>query len=304
MSTPMYEPLRVAPPLTENHVRMAWVLRAREAGRKALDAALAAPRQASQYMTRAVHALRLDRAVSWLRRVAARVVRPAAAVAARLGRSGLVAGAAAVASSPTGRAALSSVGRLAGKALSWLARTAYSGLDRLLRCFGRIGNQTADKLFVGVVSLGGKVAAVAAPVVHRVARLSDPETPQARVVSAICRSYLLHRVLKGFVGNVWLRLLVEAVLVPAVVDSRLATSARGVLRQARTRAQRLQEQAQVVVDLQRQEAQAEQLALAVDLQDLPVAAGMETVQLPDLPGDVPVPGNRAERRAAQRKRPQ
>lgn len=300
MST-MYEPLRVAPPLTNNHVRMAWTLRAREAARKALDAALAVPRRAAQYVTRAVRALRLDGAVSWLRRVLGRVARPLAAISSRLGRPGLVAGAVAAVTSPTGRSLLGSVVHLDSKGLYWMARTAYSGFDRVLRCFGRVGNAAADKLFAGVVSLGGKVAAVAAPVVHRVARLSDPETPQARIVSALCRSYLLHRLLKGFVGNVWLRLLIEVVLVPAVVDSRMAVWARGVLHEARTRAQRLQEQAQVVVDLQRQEAaQTEQMLLPTELQDLPVAAGGESLTAPS--SDMPVPANRAERRAAQRKR--
>jgi hypothetical protein len=303
MSTPLYEPLRVTPPLTTNHVRMAWVLRAQEAGRKALDAALAAPRKVAGYLRRAVHALHLDAAASWLRRIALRAARPLVAVASRLGTSGVLAGATALITSRTGRSLLNSTLRATGRTLSWTARAAYSLLDRGLRCFGRVGNQAADKLFGGVVSLGGKVAAVAAPVVHRVARLSNPAAPQARVVSALCRSYLLHRLLKGFVGNPWLRLLIEAVLIPAVIDSRLAVWLRGVLQEARTRAQTLQEQARVVVELQRQEtAQAEQLLLPTELTDLPVAAGAEDVQLPV--AEIPAPGNRAERRAAQRKRPQ
>ncbi len=94
-------------------------------------------------------------------------------------------------------------------------------LDRVLPRFGKVGNKAADKLFAGIVSLGGKVAAVAAPVVHRVARLSDPATTQARVLSGICQSYVVHKMLKGFIGNPWLRLGVELVLVPAVLDSRL-----------------------------------------------------------------------------------
>lgn len=304
MSAPLYEPLRVAPPLTDNHVRMAWVLKAREAGRKALEAALSVPRRAAGYLSRAVHAMHLDAAVSWLRRVALRAARPLNAIVTRLGTSGVLAAAAAVVTSPTGRALMNSALRAIGKALGWIARTAYNALDRGLRCFGSLGNKAADKLFAGVVSVGGKVAAVAAPVVHRVARLSDPETAQARVISALCRSYLLHRLLKGFVSNIWLRLLIEAVLIPAVVDSRLAAWGRGVLREARTRAQGLQEQAQVVVDLERQQAaQVMQLLLPVDLPDHPVAAGLKDGQVPDPAREVPAPGNRAERRAAQRKRP-
>ncbi len=51
--------------------------------------------------------------------------------------------------------------------------------------------------------LGGKVASLASPVVHRLACLSDPNTPQARLLSALCRSFLMHRVIKGTVLNVW-----------------------------------------------------------------------------------------------------
>jgi hypothetical protein len=98
-------------------------------------------------------------------------------VTRHLGRSGLLAAVTAVVNSPTGRAVVDSAARTLGKTLSWLARTSYSGLDRGLRCFGAAGTKVADKLFAGVVALDGKVATVAAPVVHRVARLSDPATP-------------------------------------------------------------------------------------------------------------------------------
>ena len=55
-------------------------------------------------------------------------------------------------------------------------------------------------------------------------------------------------------------------------------------------------------DLQRREAsQTEQLLLPTDLQNMPVAAGLEDVQLSEPVTEVPVPGNRAERRAAQHK---
>ncbi len=36
MSIPMYEPLYVAPPITEQHVCMAWLLQARQAARQGL----------------------------------------------------------------------------------------------------------------------------------------------------------------------------------------------------------------------------------------------------------------------------
>ena len=293
MSAPMYEPLQAVPPLTENHVKMAWLLQARHAARTALDAALAVPRRAAGYVSRLIHRLHLDSAACWLRRAVARLAQPLKAASSALGKTGLLAAAAGIVTSPTGRAVLNSTGRTVGKLIGWTARETYSGLDRVLRCFGKVGNKAADTLFAGIVSLGGKVATVAAPVVHRVARLSDPSTTQARVLSGICQSYVIHKLLKGFIGNGWLRLAVELVVVPAVLDSRLWAWTRGALVEARTRAHRLREQAQVLVDLEQQGA--EQLLLIPDLEDIHVVTTL----------DEPVPTNRAERRAAQRgKRPQ
>ena len=294
MSAQLFEPLQAVPPLTENHVKMAWLLQVQQAARAALDAALAVPRKAAGYVGRVIHKLHLDSAASWLRRMAVRLGQPLRAAGSVLGRTGLLAAAAGVLTSPTGRAVLNGVGRLLGKAVGWIARKTYSGIDRVLRCFGQVGNKAADKLFAGVVSLGGKVATVAAPVVHRVARLSDPTTSQARVLSGICQSYVVHKLLKGFIGNAWLRLAVELVLVPAVLDSRLWSWTRGALVEARTRAQRLREQAQVLVDLERQD-DGQVLLVPDDLEEVHVVTTL----------DEPVPTNRAERRAAERsKRPQ
>ncbi len=290
MSTPMYEPLYAAPPITEQHVRMAWVLQARQAARRALDAVLAAPRRAAGYVSRLAHRLHLDAALSWLRRSASHATRPLSSVTHHLGRSGLLAAVTTVVTSPTGRAVVDSTARTVGRILSWLARTAYSGVDRGLRCFGAGGNKVADKLFAGVVALGGKVTTVVAPVVHRVARLSDPATPQVRLLSALCRSYVLHRTLTALVGNAWLRLLVEAVLVPAVLDSRLVAQLRAAVQQARVRAERLQEQADTLAVLELQEP-----AVAPQAEDLPA-----TVDEAEDLDDALVPSNRAERRAAQR----
>ena len=294
MSAQMYEPLQAVAPLTENHVKMAWLLQVQQAARAALDAALAVPRKAAGYVGRVIHKLHLDSAAAWLRRMAVRLGQPLRAAGSVLGRTGLLAAAAGVLTSPTGRAVLNGVGRLLGKAVGWIARKTYSGIDRVLRCFGQVGNKAADKLFAGVVSLGGKVATVAAPVVHRVARLSDPTTSQARVLSGICQSYVVHKLLKAFAGNAWLRLAVELVLVPAVLDSRLWSWTRGALVEARARAQRLQEQTQVLVDLESQD-DGQVLLVPDDLEEVHVVTTLNE----------PVPSNRAERRAAERsKRPQ
>ena len=212
-----------------------------------------------------------------------------------LGRTGRLAAVTGLVTSPTGRAALNSAGRLLGKVIGWSARKAYSGIDRVLRCFGKVGNKAADKLFAGVVSLGGKLATVATPVVHRVARLSDPNTAQARALSGICRSYVIHKVLKGVIANAWLRLLVELVVLPAVLDSRIWAWMREALVAARTRTDKPQEQAQVLVDLERRQDEAEQLLLVPD----------DLHDVHDVTALLHGPSNRAERRAAARaKHPQ
>jgi hypothetical protein len=109
-------------------------------------------------------------------------------------------------------------------------------------------------------------------------------------LSALCRSYVLHRTLQACVGNAWLRLLVEAVLVPAVLDSRLVAQLRAAVQEARVRAERLQEQADTLAVLEVQEP-----AVVPEAEDLPAAVN----KAGDLDNAL-VPSNRAERRAAQR----
>ncbi len=55
---PSYEPLGLPPPL-EQHSRLAWLLTVRRLARRALDAALAAPRSAAQYVGRLYRSTRL-----------------------------------------------------------------------------------------------------------------------------------------------------------------------------------------------------------------------------------------------------
>lgn len=296
MSAQMYERLRVVPPLTDNHIKMDWLLRVRRGVRAAFDAALAVPRKAAFYVSRLIQKLHLDSAASWLRRAAARLAQPLKSASSVLGWTGWLASVTGLATSPFGRAALNRGGRLLGKIIGWTARKTYSGIDRVLRCFGKVGNKAADKLFAGVVSLGGKIATVATPVVHRVARLSEPNTAQARALSGICRSFVIHNLLKGFIGNAWLRLLIELVVLPACLDSRLLAGVRGALAKARARTRKPQEQDHVAAeDLERQPDEGDQLVLIPDV--------MEDVDVVTSLPQGPVPSNRAERRAAQRVRP-
>ena len=207
-----------------------------------------------------------------------------------LGWTGWVASVTGLATSATGRAALNSGGRLLGKLVGGAARKTYSGIDRVLRCFGKAGNNAADKLFAGVVSLGGKIAIVATPVVHRVARLSEPNTAQARAWSGVCRSFVIHKLLKGFVGNAWLRLLIELVVLPGWLETRLLAWVRAAL--ARARARTAQDEGQEGAGSVRHAEDGDQLVLIPDVLD----EGHGVTHLLK----EPVPSNRAERRAAQR----
>ena len=87
MSAQSYEPLRLFPPPTQNQTQMAWLLRAREAARRAFDAALAVPRKAAGVIGRVLHKLHLNKAASALRRLASKLFRPIAAAIVRCGAS-------------------------------------------------------------------------------------------------------------------------------------------------------------------------------------------------------------------------
>ncbi len=262
----------------------------RDVARAAYDAAVSAPHRAAGYVKRLVQSASMSRAGQWLRRVLTPIVRPLPAVAARSSRTWIGA-AVAVVSSPTGRAVIDAAAGLLGKGLRWLASSSYDLVDRGLRLFGKPGNKVADNLFSGSVSLGGRLAGIAAPVVHRVARLSDPATPHVRVIGALSRSYVLHRLCKSLFGNSVLQVAMEAALIPAVLDSRLAAWLRTVLRQIRTRAEALRAQEAVVAELP---------TIAEVVDDHVAEQLLNEASMQDEVLETPVPMNRAERRAAER----
>lgn len=279
MSIPMHDPLRVVPPPTYIKTRMSWLLRLRRAARRGLDAALAVPRAAAGYMSRLTGYLRLQGTLRFLQNRTARVIRPLGGLGQRLGGSGAAAAVIVLLTSDSGRAIVRRTGRAVGRGLSWIGRTAYGLVDRCLRCLGRPGQKAADALFSVTVRFGGRLAVVAAPVVHQVAGLTDPTSPFLRLLSGLSRSYLLHRLVKGVVSNRLLRSVAEAVMVPAILDSRLVVWLRDQVRQTRVR----------VEALRRQEDDVDQLPL-LDEDNQPVVEDWEP----------PIPSNRADRRAAQR----
>lgn len=300
MSAQTYEPLRVVPPL-ETKQRVAWLLTLRHQARRAFDAVLAVPRKAATYVASLFRSSGMAGAASWLRGSLARIGRPLMTAAARLGRTGVLAGVTSIVTSPTGQAVIRKVGGFLGRALGWVARKTYSLVDRGLRCFGRTGNKAADALFSGVVSLGGKLASLAAPVVYRVARFADAQTPQARLLNSIARSYVLHRLFKALIANPYLRLLIEGFVIPVLVDSRVGQWVRQQVRTVRLRATSLREQTEKMSPQSTDGVNGSRGADRPDTGYEPPMASGEDVPMPLwLVDEDLTPFNRAERRAAQR----
>lgn len=298
MSAQPYEPLRLAPPL-DQHSRLGWLLSIRRLARRAWDAALAAPRSAAGYVGRLYRSTPLTGGGSWLRRAAGRLLKPLVTITSRLGKTGLVAGLLTVATSPTARRLIKKAGSTCVRGLSWLAGGIYSGIDRGLRLFGKPGNKVADALFAVVVQVGGHIALVAAPVVHRVARLTDPQAPHIQVLTGISRSFLLHRLLKALISNGLVRVLVEGLAMPALLDSKIAHWLRGQFGILRARAAGLQEQAvtvsQLPVEGRETPSRISNTSSSRSRPDnSPATVGRSVVD------DDLEPSNRAERRAQQR----
>ncbi len=114
-----------------------------------------------------------------------------------------------------------------------------------------------------------------------------------RLVAGLARSFLLHRLLKRFVRNGLVRLLLEAVVIPTVVDSRPAQWLQAQLHRLWLRVQHLREQAAQAARAAEQEASAERPRRAApDDGPRPGSDGQKP--------DGPAPSNRAERRAQRR----
>ena len=112
------------------------------------------------------------------------------------------------------------------------------------------------------------------------------------MIGALSRSYVLHRLCKGLFGNSVLQVAMEAALIPAVLDSRLAVWLRTVLRQIRTRAEALKAQDAVVAELP--------TVTETVVQDQAIEQLLDEEELEEQLVETPVPMNRAERRAAER----
>lgn len=298
-----YEALRAVPPLDQK-VQMGWLLSARLAAQKAWNAALSAPRKAAGYLARLVQSAHLGGALSWLRSALTGVTSPLLMIGRRLGKTGIAAAVTAIVTDPTCRQLLGKGVAVLARGVGAAAKLAYRAVDGGLRCFGAPGKKAADALFAMSVTAVGKVTSVAGPTFRTVARWSDPRTAQTRVVSGIARTYVLHRALRALVGNTFARLLIEGLLAPALVDSRLASWLRRQVAVIRQRAMHLQEQTEALSQPAAQPRTAPEGSASPELPyEPPMAAGEDLAMPLWLVDEDLTPSNRAERRAQQRTKP-
>lgn len=288
-----YEPLRAVPPITETDRRFAYALWFREQAARAYDAVVSAPRKAATYAARLAEKLHLTGPLAWLRQRASALLRPIAGLPGRFGPSGTAAAITTILTSPRGQAVLGKAASVIARAASWVGHTTYGLVDRGLRLFGETGARAADALSDVLVAGGGRVAVLMAPVVYRVARLTDPETPWVRLIAGISRSYLLHRALKLLIANPFARLVVEGLVSLAALDTRVSGWARSLTRQLRVRYVSLREQAAATYTRGRTE-KAKPAGQPSPASPLDMPTWVPEAGVPD--EELLRPSNRAERR--------
>ncbi len=295
-----HEPLRAVPSLDGQRRRFALLLQLKNAVHTARDAAAVTSGQAAAFLARLMTRLHLQTPLSWVRSSAARVSSTAGLVARRLGMSGAAAAAVAVLTSPTARRALRplvTATARTGQSIVWAAaRTA----DRGLRLFGAPGSRVADALGRQVAHLQVRLDQLLAPLARDRAGLLDPAAAHVRLVAGLARSYLLHLLLRASIRSTVLRLLVEGVVLPLLVNSRLSQSLRSIVTSPHASAP-----ADRPAGPEAPEAGAAATGPKLPPTD-PTAAGPEATGGPSAsdedeePPAAPEPLNRAERRAQQR----
>ncbi len=224
-----YEPLRAVPPLDGQRLRFALLLQLKDGLHAARDAAAVAGGQAAGFLARLVTRLHLQTPLGWVRSTTARVISTAGLVARRLGMSGAAAAAVAILTSPTAQRALRPLVTATASTAQSMLRTAAGTADRGLRLFGAPGHRAADALSRQVAHLQVRLDQLLAPLARRWAWLVHPAAAHVRLVAGLARSYLLHLLLRTTVRSTVLRLLVEGVVLPLLVNSRLGQSLRSVV---------------------------------------------------------------------------
>ncbi len=294
-SSSAYEPLRAAPPLDGQRRRFALLLQLKDAVHTARDAAAVATSKAAAFLARLATRLHLQTPLGWVRRTASRVLSTATLLARSLGRTGAAAAAVAVVTSPTGRSALRPLVAAIASATRRGTRTAARSVDCTLRLCGSPGHQAANHLGAQRTRVQVQLDELLASLTTGGAGLLKVDAPPARLVAGLARSYLLHLALRATIRNTAVRLLVEGVVIPLVVSSRLG---RWPERPA----------GPDVPDQPPTGPAAPKAGPAAGPERRPAdlkAADPQVTELPTLPAEddglaAPEPVNRAERRAQQR----
>ncbi len=228
-SSSAYEPLRAVPPLDGQRRRFALLLQLKDAVHTARNAAAVASGQAAAFLARLVTRLHLQTPLGWVRSTTAHVISTGGLVARRLGTSGAAAAAVAVLTSPTAQRALRPLVTATASTGQSVLRGAARTADRGLRLFGAPGHRAADALGTRLVALQVRLDQLLAPLARRRAELLHPAAAHVRLVAGLARSYLLHVTLRATIRSTVLRLLVEGVLLPLLINSRLIQSPRSLV---------------------------------------------------------------------------
>jgi hypothetical protein len=222
MSTATYErPLRVVPDIPATKARFASLLALRDAAYRAFDKALSLPRSAIRWAVdlfhRWVEATGTVDVISWLSaraRDAADLFRTA----------GIVPSALAVLSTPPIAAAAGRVAKFIGRGLVRVAKAAWTGLKGLLNRCGTTGTRVAEGLGRAGTYVADAVTTVAQhPMMAPLARALRATLTLVRPVSW---GFVTHRLLGALVPIVWIRAVVQLLVMPFLVDSSLAGNVR------------------------------------------------------------------------------
>jgi len=227
MSTATYQrPLNAVPDVPPStKARFASLLALRDAAYRAFDKALSLPHSAIRWAIslfhRWVEAAGGVGAISWLSarsRDAAGVVRTVGVLPAAL----------AVLSTPPMAAAAGRMARFVGRGLRALASSAWRGIKGLLNRCGSTGARIVEGLGRAGTRVVDAVEAIAQhPMMAPIARALQTTLGLARPVSW---GVVVHRLLGALVPIVWLRAVVELLVMPFVVDSNLAVNVRDSVR--------------------------------------------------------------------------
>jgi len=283
MSTATYErPLYAVPNVPPStRARFASLLALRDAAYRAFDKALSLPRSAIRWAIdlfhRWVEATGSLGVLSWLSaraRDAAGLFRTA----------GIVPSALAVLSTPPVAAAAVRVAKFAGRGVVRVAKAVWTGLKGLLNRCGSTGTRIAEGLGRAGTHVADAVTTVAQhPIMVPVAKAVKATLALVRPVSW---GFVTHRLLGALVPIVWLRAVVELLVMPFLVDSTLAGNVRDSVWTPPT------DQA---------DGDATSDGLLIDVLATPIANSTNgSASGPDQPDDEEPPLNRASRRAQQR----